>query len=538
MPTFYLDDEPIEFEKGETILRAALRAGREIPHYCYHPGLKVTAQCRMCLVDITDMGNGRGMPKLQTSCSSPAAENMRVDTRSEKVKAGQNGVMEYLLINHPLDCPICDQAGECDLQNFSFKYGTGQSEMEYEKRVYGWREVGSFIVLERNRCIHCSRCERFSRDLVGTHDFGAFLRSHETTFDTFEDAQITHHFQGNLADICPVGCIMNRDSRFKKRIWKLKHTPSVCTSCSTGCNVSVEHHKNIVYRLKPRENQEVNRWWMCDEGRVNFQSLNDRKNRLLEPKARVKGELIPVGWDAVYGAIAKRVTEIGTTADKVAVLADTQATNEEMYLLQKLGAQVWNTDQVYYPLRRGKPVLEAPNKEIDPFLYSLITSDKTPNMAGAEALGLSGDESDKGVKAALKNHPKIIVVLGAPWGFEDWVREAAGKAELVILIGTFEGRWSEIADVVLPAYTYAEKDGTLTNKEHRVQRIYPAVRAPEGCRDQVQILQELLQALGKPVEGMASAQQVFGAMATEAKAFHGLSWDGIGMTGQVLADKG
>ena len=537
MPTFYLDEEPIEFEEGETILRAALRAGREIPHYCYHPGLEVTAQCRMCLVDITDMGNGRGMPKLQTSCSSPAAEGMKVESKSDKVQAGQNQVMEFLLVNHPLDCPICDQAGECDLQNYSFAYGTGQSEMEYEKRVYGWREVGSFIVLERNRCIHCSRCERFSRDLVGTHDFGAFLRSHETTFDTFEDAQITHHFQGNLADICPVGCIMNRDSRFKKRIWKLKKTPSVCTSCSTGCNVDLEQHKNVLYRLKPRENQEVNRWWMCDEGRINFRSLNDRKSRFLEPLARVKGQLSPAGWDAVYSAIAKRAGEIGAKGEEVAILADTQATNEELYLAQKLAGQVWQSDNVFFPLRSGESVMKPPKADMDPFLYSLINSDKSPNMAGAVALGLKGDEGDKEVKAALKKQPKILIVLGAPWAFDDWARQAAEKSEMVIQIGLFHGRWSEIADVVLPAYTYAEKDGTFTNKDRRVQRITKAIRAPEDSRDQVRILQELLQALGKPTEGMAAAPAVFDALAAEAKAFSGLTWEAIGLQGQTLPGK-
>ncbi len=277
MPTFHLDDTPIEFEPGENILSAALRAGIEIPHYCYHPGLQVTAQCRQCLVEVTDMGNGHGIPKLQTSCSTPIADGMKVSATSEKAVWGQTVVNEFLLVNHPLDCPICDQAGECDLQNFAFKYGSGHSEMDYEKRVYGWREVGSFIVLERNRCIQCSRCERFSRDIGGSHDFGSFLRSHELTFDTFEDAQITHKFQGNLSDICPVGCIMNRDWRFKKRAWKLNKTRTVCPTCSTGCNVTLEHHDNRVFRIKPRENPEVNRWWMCDEGRLNYTYLRSKE---------------------------------------------------------------------------------------------------------------------------------------------------------------------------------------------------------------------------------------------------------------------
>ena len=533
MPTFYLDNEPIEFEAGESVLRAALRHGREIPHYCYHPGLQVTAQCRMCLVDVVDMGNGRGIPKLQTSCSTPAEDGMKVDTKSEKVRHGQNVVNEFLLVNHPLDCPICDQAGECDLQDFSFAYGTGQSEMDYEKRVYGWRSVGSFIMLERNRCIHCSRCERFTRDITGTHDFGMFLRSHELTFDTFEDHQITDKFQGNLADICPVGCITNRDWRFRKRAWKLEKTNSVCPSCSTGCNITVEQHKNRVYRLKPRENQQVNRWWMCDEGRVGFKFLNDRDSRLIEPQARVQGALRPASWQAVYAAAAQRAKEIGAKGAEVLGLIDTHATNEEMHLFKKLMLDGLGADTVYFPLRPGQQQEQPPLVEIDPFIYTLIQTDKSPNTAGAQALGLTGDPDDKRLGAALKSQPKVAVIFGAPLADSAEVRKAVAKAELIIHIGTFAGVWSEAADVVLPGFTYAEKQGSFTNKDKRVQRIDPAVRPPETARDQVAILQELLGALGKS-GAVRSASQVFDAMAREEAAFKGLDWKGLGDEGRPM----
>jgi NADH-quinone oxidoreductase subunit G len=536
MPTFYLDDQPIEFEAGESVLGAALRHGRDIPHYCYHAGLQVTAQCRMCLVDVVDAGNGRGMPKLQTSCSTPAAEGMKVDSTSEKVQHGQNLVNEFLLINHPLDCPICDQAGECELQNQSFKYGTGQSEMEYEKRVYGWREVGTFIVLERNRCIHCSRCERFTRDVTGTHDFGMFLRSHELTFDTFEDHQITDKFQGNLADLCPVGCIMNRDWRFKKRAWKLKKTPSVCPSCSTGCNITVEHHQNHVYRLKPRENQQVNRWWMCDEGRINYGVLNHRGTRLLEPQARVKGQLRSVRWEPVYEAVKRRLEEIGAKGSDVLGLSDTHATNEELFLFKKLVCDALGAEAAYFPLRPGEQQEHPPRDDIDPFIYTLIQTDKSPNTAGALALGLAGDKDDKRLKAALKNPPKVAVILGAPLADDSALRGAVAKAELIVLIGAFEGPWAEIADVVLPGYTYAEKDGTFTNKANRVQRIQAAIRPPEPARDQVAILQDLLGALGR-TEGHGSTGEVFDAIGQEHPPFGGMTWGALENKGQVLAGK-
>ncbi len=533
MPTFYLNEQPVEFSPGETILKAALRAGTEIPHYCYHPGLAITAQCRQCLVEITDMGNGRGLPKLQTSCSTPAGENMRVSSTSEKAYWGQKLVNEFLLVNHPLDCPICDQAGECDLQNFAFKYGSGHSEMEYEKRVYGWRDVGTFIVLERNRCIQCSRCERFSRDMVGTHDFGAFLRTHELTFDTWEDEQITHKFQGNLADICPVGCIMNRDWRFKKRAWKLEKTPTVCPTCSTGCNVNLEHHQNRVFRIKPRENQAVNRWWMCDEGRINYAWLNNRRDRVLEPLARVRGELRSARWEAVYKAVAHRLQEIGAEGEQVLALTDTHATNEELYLLGELLREGFGSEAAYFPLRAGRQQEKPPRPLEDDFLYTLITTDKSPNTAGAAKAGLIGDPDDKALKAALRRPPRVLLVLGTPLAEDEAVREAGAQAELIVQVATHENPWCDKADVILPGFTHAEKYGTYVNKAGRVQRAQPAIEAPEQARDQVRILGELLAALGKG-RRYASAREVFAAMAAQDGPFKGLDWEAVGPLGTAL----
>ncbi len=536
MPTFLLDGKEIEFDAGESILRAALRHGSEIPHYCFHPGLAVTAQCRMCLVDVTDMGNGRGMPKLQTSCSTPASAGMKVDSHSAKVQEGQNLVNEFLLVNHPLDCPICDQAGECDLQDFAFRYGSGHSEMTYEKRTYGWRNVGTFIALERNRCIHCSRCERFSRDVEGEHDFGMFLRSHELTFDTYEDAQITHKFQGNLADLCPVGAITNRDWRFKKRAWKFKKVPSVCTSCSTGCNVTLEHHENKIFRIKPRENQAVNRWWMCDEGRINFRALNDRQTRIAEPHARVQGTLRPADWDAVYQALGARLKELGAKGAQIVGLADTHATNEELFLFRTLLKEGFGGATAFYPHREGRQQEQPPKHLQDPFLYTLITTDKSPNTAGAKALGLSGDADDKRLTAALKAGPAVVLVLGSPYGGADGsaIRDAAQAAQLIVQIGTHEGPWSGIADVVLPGLTSAEKAGTFTNKAGRVQRIQPALRPPDGAREQVRILQELFALAGKAQE-MGPADKVFDAIGGQVPAFKGLTWQALGEVGAPLA---
>jgi len=534
MPTFYLNDKPVEFEPGETILKAALRTGTEIPHYCYHAGLAITAQCRQCLVEITDMGNGRGMPKLQTSCSTPAADKMKVSSVSEKAHWGQSLVNEFLLVNHPLDCPICDQAGECDLQNYAHRYGSGHSEMEYEKRTYGWRNVGSFIMLERNRCVQCSRCERFSRDIVGTHDFGAFLRSHELTFDTWEDSEITHKFQGNLADICPVGAITNRDWRFKKRAWKLHKTPTVCTACSTGCNINLEHHDNRIYRIKPRVNPDVNRWWMCDEGRLSYPALNNRRERLLEPQARVKGALQAASWEAVLPALSQRIQQIGAKGAQVLGLVDTHATNEELYLFKQLLADGFGSDQVHFPLRPGKQQEHPPRHASDAFIYTLITTDKSPNTAGALKAGLIGDADDKRLKAALQAGPKVVLILGTPFVNDMAVREAVSRADLIVAIATHQGGWDALADVVLPGHTVAERAGTVLNKDLRLQRIAPALEPPEGTLSQVRILTGLLKVLGKGKD-FADAPAVFDALGGQDGPFKGLRWADVGPLGIPLA---
>jgi NADH-quinone oxidoreductase subunit G len=528
MPTFYLDEQPIEFEPGEKILSAALKAGIEIPYYCYHPALSIVATCRMCLVDVTDMGNGRPAPKLMTSCSTDAAEGMKVVSHNESVREGRELVMEFLLVNHPLDCPICDQAGECTLQDYSYDYGTGNSEMEYSKRVYGWRDIGTFVMLERNRCIHCTRCDRFTREITGTHEFGMFNRGHQLTVDTFTDRPMTNKFQGNMADICPVGCITEREFRFKRRVWKLKKTNSICTHCSTGCNVSVEEDKNTVIRLKPRENQDVNQWWMCDDGRISMRRFNKNKNRLLQPMGRVEGQLVKAGWGRIYQAMKSKIDALAPAANEVVAITDTHASNEELYLLKKMMGDVFDSNRVFFPLRPWS----QPNTNY--FIDSLITSDKSPNRAGAIALDLIGDEEDTRVLEALSDPVKLVVVLGDPYSEKPEIQELVNKAELIVYIGTEMNSWAKKnADVLLPGRTHAEKEGTFTNKNNRVQRIMIAVHAPELTKPEWMILTELIQSLGKDAD-FESAPAVFDTLGSTIEKFKGLTYSNVGSHGCPL----
>ena len=527
MPVFQIDGEPVEYEPGEKVLSAALRCGKIIPHYCYHPGMSVVATCRMCLVDVVDLGNGRPAPKLQTACSVDATEGMKIETLNEKVEEGRKLVNEFLLINHPLDCPICDQSGECTLQDYAFKYGSGKSEMDYSKRVNGWRDIGTFVALERNRCIQCSRCDRFTREITGTNEFGMFNRGHELAVDTYTDRPMTNKFQGNMADICPVGAITEKEFRFKRRVWKLKKNHSICTGCSTGCNVTIEHDRNEVFRLKPHENQSVNKWWLCDEGRLTYRKMNERKSRIHQPLGLIGENLEGISWEKAYGAIAERIRELKPLPQEVLALTDTHASNEELFLIQKLLKEGFSSENIFCPF----PAWEQ--SESDFFINTLITTDKTPNRAGALALQIKGDQKNKKLKKVIEGELKVVFVLGNPFETELEFKEIIKRTQLVIHIGIFHNSWSEMADVVLPGQFYSEKEGTYTNKNQRVQSTEIAVKALRKTRPEWQIISELSQALGHK-SSFESIPQVFNAMVQESKAFTGISFDKIGSFGIEL----
>ena len=523
MPSFELDGKTVEFEPGEKILSAAMRAGIQIPHYCYHPGMSVVATCRMCMVDVIDMGNGRPAPKLQTSCSMDAVEGMKVETMNEKVKDAKELVMEYLLINHPLDCPICDQSGECVLQDYSFEFGSGKSEMEYSKRVYGWRDIGTFVALERNRCIHCTRCDRFTREITGTNEFGMFNRGHELTVDTYSDRPMTNQFQGNMADICPVGAITEKEFRFKRRVWKLKKTPSICVGCSTGCNVTIEYDKNEVFRLKPRDNPDVNKWWMCDQGRLTYKDLNIRENRIAYPLGKTAEGFQEISWENAFSAIREKISELQPTSNEVIGLVDTHASNEELYLFKKLLKEGFDSDQLFFPdLEWEQPVSDF-------FINSLITSDKSPNRAGARMLGLKGAKSSEEVTSKIPTGTKVLLVFGKSFEDENLLSQA-GNIPLVINIAAWQSGWSETADVTLPGRLHSEKDATYTNKAGRVQRVNTAIRAFHKTRPDWMVLCGLMELLD--VDNKAdSAEAVFQELSENEKGFEGLQWESIGSDG-------
>jgi len=442
--------------------------------------------------------------------------------------------MEYLLINHPLDCPICDQSGECVLQDYSFEYGSGKSEMEYSKRVYGWRDIGTFVALERNRCIQCTRCDRFTREITGTNEFGMFNRGHELTVDTYSDRPMINQFQGNMADICPVGALTEKEFRFKRRAWKLKKTPSICVGCSTGCNVTIEYDRNEVFRLKPRDNPEVNKWWMCDLGRLTYKTLNQRENRLGNPLGKTGDGLQEISWEEAFNAISGKIKELQPSSTEVLGLVDTHASNEELYLFKKLLKQGFGSDLLCFP----EPDWEQPVSDF--FIDSLITSDKTPNRAGARLLGLKGEKSVDAVLPKLTSGVKVLLVLGQPFDVESLQVQAA-SIPLVVNISAWNSGWTQTADVSLPGRLHAEKEVTYTNKAGRVQRVQTAIRAHHKTRPDWMVLCGLMEMLD--VENQVdSTESIFLEMADAEQGFKELQWEELSSDGlnvpQTLQDPG
>lgn len=514
--TFTIDGKVIPAKKGDTILKAGLRAGTFIPHYCWHPGLTVAGNCRICLVHAT-----KTMPpgKPVIACATQAAEGMEVESDGPKTRALREGIMEFLLVNHPLDCPVCDQAGECDLQQYSFDYGRSSSRFHEPKTQRPRKDLGPLIRFVGNRCIVCTRCVRFTEEVTGTGELGVVGRGALSWIDTFPGVQLDNPMSGCVADLCPVGALLDRDSMHTTRVWLLRPTESVCGRCATGCNVNVETWNDSVRRITPRENQQVNRWWMCDEGRLSYKEADaaTRVNR-----ARVAGvevsflEALARAQDAVRGA---QGTVVGLTTGF--------ATNEELFSLKGL-------------VGKGPiGVAYAPDggtfKARDGFE---ISRDKNPNRRGVEAVlgDAAGDE--QGVIAALESGKVGLAIVhdsvpgGAPWS--QALLGALSKAAALIVLAHDDSTAAPKATVLLPAAHWTEKEGTFTNGRGRVQRLRAATPTAGDSRPDLEVLQELARAAALQPR-VLSAAGVFRKLAAALPAgFDGMDYNTLGTTGVPL----
>lgn len=326
MPKCTIDGIEVEFQAGENLVKVAKRAGVEIPVFCYHPGLSVVAQCRMCYVEIEKM------PKLQTACSTAPAEGMVIKTQSDAVKKGRAGTMEFLLLNHPLDCPVCDKSGDCDLQDNSYGYGSQYMRHAEERRTYVDIDMGPVIQKNMNRCIHCTRCIRFGDEIAGIHEMVAIQRGNNIDITTIDGKQLQTEYAGNYSDICPTGALTLKDFRFRKRAWMLKHTDTTCEGCSKGCSMEIQHEGGVVYRCIGRENLAVNKYWLCDEGRFNYHYTED-PSRVIAPAEKSGAQWVGRTWDETISIVKNEIE-----GKAPAFLVGTDLTLEEMTAIKEYAA--------------------------------------------------------------------------------------------------------------------------------------------------------------------------------------------------------
>lgn len=459
MAKITIDGITVEVKDGITVLQAALELGIDIPHFCYHPALSIAGNCRMCLVEIEKM------PKLAIACATRVMDGMIVHTKSEKVKKARQAVLEFILINHPLDCPICDEAGECKLQNYTYIYGPGHSRFDEEK-VHKPKRVplGPNIVLDVERCIMCSRCVRFFEEIVKDPQLTFTQRGDRVVLTTFPGKRVDNPYSMNIIDICPVGALTSRDFRFKERTWNMTAIPSICPGCSRGCNVYLWVRNNQILRITPRINMEVNRYWMCDYGRFTYKPVNS-EDRIKSPMIRQNGELVEVDWDI---AIEKASSLLGKVKpNEVAVIGSAYATNEDNFILQKFAKSVLKTDYIDF-------LPHVKDGDEDDFL---IRADKTPNSTGAELVGVRARNKhgfEEIIEGLKEKKFKVIYVMDDDIVLNDEIYNLLDGVDLIVH-ATNKNRTVEKATVVFASASFAEKEGTFTNFEGRVQKINIAV---------------------------------------------------------------
>jgi NADH-quinone oxidoreductase subunit G len=541
-----IDGKELEVDPKVTIIQAAAQNGIEIPHFCWHPKLTVSGNCRMCLVEVEKM------PKLVISCSTQVIDGMVVKTKSEKVVKARNAVMEFLLINHPLDCPICDEAGECKLQDYSYKYSTGSSRFQEDKTHKPKRvELGPNVMLDVERCIMCSRCIRFSEEIAHQKVLTFTERGTNVVLTTFPGTQLDNPYSMNVVDICPVGALTNRDFRFKARVWEMSSTDSICIGCARGCNTNVWVRNNEILRLTPRENEEVNSTWMCDEGRVNSFKFVANERRMNGPMIRKDGILVEVGWDE---AISMIVSELHTyRKHEIAGIGSAYSTNEDNYVFARFMKDVVGCKTIGF----------LPHSKLGDEDGFLIRADKTPNSFGATAVGVTGENGINGIDHILKEISngtiKVLYVLEDNIAADPRIAEIISNLELLIVHSSTKNETTKRADVVLSSSTFAEKHGTYTNFNGRVQRVRPAVAMIEqeraadkmamsrwdkfagrndswgkgikrDARSSWRIMAAIATAMGTKMK-YSTAEDVFKEISERIPAFKGLSYTKIGNRG-------
>jgi NADH-quinone oxidoreductase subunit G len=532
MATVFVNDKPVDIGNEKlNLIQAALKGGVFIPHYCWHPGLTVVASCRMCLVEVGDKktdGSVAMQPRVVPGCQTPAKDGTVIVTNSPNAKFAQQQTLESLLLNHPLDCPVCDKAGECMLQDFSYNFGRSTSRMIDEKNTPPNKPgIGEHISLFTDRCIMCSRCVRFTREIAGSAELHVVNRGDHSEIDIFPGEPVNNKLAGNVVDLCPVGALCSKDFLYKQRVWFLKDQKSVCPDCSTGCSIFVDHNKDIVFRLRPRENQQAQGYFMCDEGRFDYPYINSRE-RIVRPLVRRDGKQQARDYAEVLSALKGDLNAAATRSPGAVVFVLSPfLTCEEAYLLAKFAkglspevrlalgrVPIDGQDDTYPKDRRGNP--------LQPVKFT-IRAEKCPNRRGVEAIlqhfqGKVNGLDDMLWAAGSGEIQALYLTAGyspraRPWITEEQAR-GLEKVPLLVVQDLFPSPASTWAQYVLPAATFAEKDGTFVNHAGLAQEIRWAVRPFDELRTDGQVFLDLLER-----RGLIHAPSVRKEMADEVSAF-------------------
>jgi len=540
MAKVVVDGMEVELAPGEKIngIQAAERVGIEIPRYCWHPGLTVVASCRMCLVESGRVNDKTGkiemQPKLVPACQTPATDGTVFVTDSDKVRNARAMVEEDLLIRHPIDCPICDKAGECLLQDYHFEHGRDQRRADIQPFTSRRREMGDTVTLFVDRCVMCTRCVRFTREISGTSELMVINRGSHEEIDIFPGHPLDNKLSGNVVDLCPVGALGDKDFLYSQRVWFMKSHDNVCANCSTGCSIKVEENQDHIYRLKPRENPFINQWWMCDEGRYGWKHVHSEK-RVTEPRVLKHGKHVPIEWHQVADHLQAELTKAG----RLAAVLSPHLTVEEAYLL---ASYVRSIDAEAIIAVGPIPVEGTDEKFKNGFT---IRAEKCSNRRGVEriAAGIMEGEligwsdfldrlaSDadgvRGVwiSGGYKNH----------WNGADTVAKFANVKTLVVQDCFASPLW-ERATLQLPGATFAERDGSYVNFNDRLQSFHWAVRPPMGVKTEAQLLWQLT---GRTA--LYNSRQVLEDVGRDvgyfAPAIGGVSQYGVDLKVNLLAER-
>ncbi|NCF38682.1 MAG: 2Fe-2S iron-sulfur cluster binding domain-containing protein [Planctomycetia bacterium] len=501
MPSITINGQAHDFEPGETILQIALRNEVEIPHYCYHPGLSIAANCRICLAEVwapnpRNEGKLEAWPKLVPTCQQTASDGMVIHTDSPKSVANQKQVMELLLINHPVDCPVCDQAGECHLQDYSYQYGRGESRFREDKNKQPKKSIGPNVLLYSDRCIMCTRCVRFTREVTGTGELMVDGRGSTGQIDVFPGMALDNELASNVIDLCPVGALLDKDFLFKQRVWFLTKTPSIDGITSSGDNIWVEHNEGTVHRIKPRENPDLNDWWITDEVRYGWKFVHD-EGRLRLPAVRGRDPFDPTragdAWRESLAA-ANDVIEAGARDGRIGLLVSPMLSCEDAYLLAQWVRSI-DADVVFGV---GPVPVDGEDRSYGDYV---VRAEKAPNARGVRRVltGLLGGEAggvleaDAFLAEAKAGRFSATVITGnyaCAWVTPEWAEAVAAKP--YVLIDTLPSRLVDAASVLLPGATWMEKAGSFQNADDRLQAFERAIATIDYCKGEAQIGIDLL----------------------------------------------